>query len=126
MKDSLKTQIGGSHYMNMAVQPIEFIVNAKLTFIQGNIIKYISRYKYKNGAQDINKCIHYAKLAIDLDSKNESVCSNIAVGLAYSYCKANNLSSAQTDIIVATTFDDYNKVKRLCSLLLKKEYPNEY
>lgn len=124
MKESLKVQVGGSHYKNMAIQPIEFIVNAKLTFIQGNIIKYISRYKDKNGAQDIKKCIHYANLSIDLDCKNENL-HNTAVGLAYTYCKANNLSDAQRDIIVATAFDDYYKVKRLCGFLLKKEYPNE-
>ena len=62
-------QIGGSHYKDMAMQPIELITALRCSFIQGCIIKYISRYKAKNGAQDIKKCIHYAQLAIQLGDK---------------------------------------------------------
>lgn len=41
-------QIGGSHYKDMAMQPIELITALRCSFIQGCIIKYISRYKAKN------------------------------------------------------------------------------
>lgn len=119
VNNALKTQVGGSHYKDLAMQPIEFIVKAGLSFIQGNIVKYISRYKHKNGAQDVEKCIHYAQLAIDLDSKGPQYGT---IGLALSYCRANCLSSLQTNIITACTQDDYYLVIRYCKQLLKWEY----
>ena len=36
-------QIGGKHYKDFKIQPIEFITKNKLSFIQGNIIKYVCR-----------------------------------------------------------------------------------
>ena len=62
-------QIGGNHYKDMVMQPIELITALRCSFIQGCIIKYISRYRAKNGVQDIKKCIHYAQLAIQLGDK---------------------------------------------------------
>ena len=55
-------QIGGKHYKDFKIQPIEFITKNKLSFIQGNIIKYVCRYDKKNGNQDIDKAIHYCEL----------------------------------------------------------------
>ena len=57
-------QIGGSHYKNMVIQPYEFISKNELTFFQGNVIKYVCRYKQKNGIQDLEKVIHYCELEI--------------------------------------------------------------
>ena len=57
-------QIGGSHYKNMVIQPFEFISKNELTFFQGNVIKYVCRYKQKNGIQDLEKVIHYCELEI--------------------------------------------------------------
>lgn len=66
---ALDKQIGGSHYKNLAIQPIEFIHANDLGFIEGNICKYAARHKNKNGAQDVEKIIHYAKLLLQLDYK---------------------------------------------------------
>lgn len=63
----LSTQIGGTHYKDMPIQPIEFISKNNIPFIEGNIIKYASRHKSKNGAQDIEKVIHYAALLLSLE-----------------------------------------------------------
>jgi hypothetical protein len=62
-----ETQIGGSHYSNMAIQPIEFIHKNKLSFIQGNIVKYVCRYKSKGGIEDLDKAKHYIDLLIELE-----------------------------------------------------------
>ena len=48
-------QIGGDHYRNMTLQPIEYILKNNLNFCEGNVIKYITRYKDKNGIEDLNK-----------------------------------------------------------------------
>ena len=57
-------QIGGSHYKFFPIQPYEFISKNGLTFFQGCVVKYVCRYKNKNGIQDLEKIIHYCELEI--------------------------------------------------------------
>ena len=64
---SRSTQIGGDHYSKMKIQPIDFITENKLSFIQGNIIKYICRYKDKNGLQDLKKAQHYLNMLLEIE-----------------------------------------------------------
>ena len=59
-------QIGGKHYKEYKIQPIEFIVKNKLSFIQGCVIKYICRFENKNGIEDLEKIKHYCDLQIQL------------------------------------------------------------
>ena len=59
-------QIGGKHYKEYKIQPIEFITKNKLSFIQGCIIKYICRFENKNGIEDLEKIKHYCDLQIQL------------------------------------------------------------
>ena len=62
-------QIGGNHYSDMTIQPIEFIHKNNLSFTQGNIIKYVCRYKSKGGIEDLNKAKHCIDLLIELEEK---------------------------------------------------------
>ena len=62
---SYKKQIGGNHYKKYKIQPIEFIVKNNIGFVEGNIIKYILRFKDKGGVQDLLKAKHYIELLID-------------------------------------------------------------
>lgn len=62
---SLETQIGGDHYKELSIQPIEYILANKLGFCEGNIIKYITRYKSKNGLEDLKKAKHYIDMLIE-------------------------------------------------------------
>lgn len=59
------TQIGGNHYRRMKLQPIDFIMANSLGFCVGNCIKYLCRYKYKNGKEDLLKARHYIDLLIE-------------------------------------------------------------
>jgi len=61
-ESATQRQIGGKHYKDFKIQPIEFITKNKLSFIQGNIIKYVCRFDKKNGNEDIDKAIHYCEL----------------------------------------------------------------
>lgn len=65
-ENALNTQIGGSHYRKLKIQPIEFIHANGLDFFQGSIVKYATRHKDKGGAADLRKIIHFAQLAIEL------------------------------------------------------------
>lgn len=69
---ALDTQIAGSHYKDQAIQPIEYIVANNLGFIEGCIVKYITRHKDKNGADDIKKIIHYCQLLLELTYEEDS------------------------------------------------------
>ena len=59
----LVAQEGGGHYKNRGIQPLEYTMKNKLSFCEGNVVKYISRYKSKNGIEDLAKVIHYALLS---------------------------------------------------------------
>jgi Protein of unknwon function (DUF3310) len=66
---SLDKQVGGSHYKDMAFQPIEFILANDLGFCEGNIIKYTCRYKQKGGVEDLEKVVHYAQMLIEREKE---------------------------------------------------------
>jgi|TARA_R110000868_G_scaffold248075_5_gene504430 hypothetical protein len=68
MSTSLDRQVGGNHYKEFAIQPIEFIVKNKIPFIEGNIIKYICRWEEKGKVEDLDKVIHYVELLKELDT----------------------------------------------------------
>jgi len=57
-------QIGGNHYKSFTIQPYEFISKNNLSFFQGNVIKYVCRYLFKNKIEDLEKIIHYCQLEI--------------------------------------------------------------
>ena len=66
MINPLDKQEGGSHY-DLPIQPLEYIHANQLGYIEGNIIKYATRHRNKNGAEDIKKIIHYCELLLELE-----------------------------------------------------------
>jgi hypothetical protein len=64
---ALNVQVGGDHYKKMKIQPIEYIHANNLPFIEGNIVKYITRWREKNGLKDLEKVKHYVDLLIELE-----------------------------------------------------------
>lgn len=68
----LGTQVGGSHYTDCAIQPIEYIWANKLGFSEGNIVKYVTRYKAKGGIKDLEKAHHHLALLIERMKKDEA------------------------------------------------------
>lgn len=67
----LDIQHGGSHYKDKKIQPIEYITANNLDFCQGNIVKYATRHKDKNGAEDVRKIIHYAQFILKFEYGEE-------------------------------------------------------
>ena len=66
-EDTINKQIGGDHYKDFSIMPIEYITKNNLDFCEGNIVKYISRHRLKGKAEDIEKVIHYAQLILKLE-----------------------------------------------------------
>lgn len=62
---ALEVQVGGTHYKEQKIQPLEYIFANNLGFCEGNVIKYVTRYKYKNGLEDLKKAKHYLELLME-------------------------------------------------------------
>lgn len=61
----LSQQIGGDHYRQGSIQPIEYIHANDMDFFSGNVVKYITRWKYKSGLEDLKKAKHYIELLME-------------------------------------------------------------
>ena len=59
-------QVGGEHYKKNAIQPWDYIVSNDLGYLEGNIVKYVSRWKDKGGRQDLEKARHYLDKLIEV------------------------------------------------------------
>jgi hypothetical protein len=66
-ENALAVQEGGDHYKNLKIQPVEFIHANDLGFMEGCVVKYVSRYKRKNGLEDLKKARHFLDLLIQLE-----------------------------------------------------------
>jgi len=66
----LDTQVGGDHYKNKAIQPIEYIMANKLDFCEGNVVKYITRWRNKGGVETLEKIKQYVDFLIMEEKKN--------------------------------------------------------
>ena len=66
---ALDTQIGGTHYKNFVIEPIEFIHKNKIGFSEGNAIKYLVRWREKGGKQDLLKAKHYIDLLLEMEDE---------------------------------------------------------
>lgn len=62
---ALDVQEGGDHYKTKKIQPVEYIMANGIGFMEGNVIKYVSRWKDKNGVEDLKKARHYLDLLIE-------------------------------------------------------------
>lgn len=67
----LDSQVGGNHYKDLKIQPIEFIHANNIPFCEANAIKYLCRWRNKNGKQDLEKARHYIDLLIKLEYGND-------------------------------------------------------
>lgn len=67
-QSALDVQIGGGHYKQFAIQPVEFIHKNGIPFVEGNCIKYLARWRDKGGIEDLKKVKHYIDLLIEMES----------------------------------------------------------
>ena len=105
----LDTQVGGNHYQHFTPQPMEWFSELSLKFIHGNILKYILRYPFKNGKEDLQKAKHYLGYlrqyadgvnhqvyddGLDFISQNENVLNSsqiLAIQLFFLYLEFGNV-----------------------------------
>ena len=67
LPDALQVQIGGDHYKKLKIQPVQYIHANNIPYFEGNVIKYVTRWRDKNGVADLHKARHYIDLLIKLE-----------------------------------------------------------
>ena len=98
MKKALERQAGGSHYKDMAIQPVEFCQKNKLNMIESNVIKYVSRHRVKGGREDIEKAIHMLELLLELEYPQQEVDWEAGICVAQTYEKSPPSTTEQEEI----------------------------
>lgn len=63
-------QHGGSHYKDKPIQPWDYIAHNGLGYFEGNVVKYVSRWRTKGGVEDLRKARHYLDKLIELETRN--------------------------------------------------------
>lgn len=64
---SLNVQVGGCHYKDLVIQPVHYIHANNLNFIEGSVVKYVTRWRAKNGVEDLRKARHFLDMLIELE-----------------------------------------------------------
>lgn len=116
-------QIGGSHYKDMPFQPIKLISMLDLDFFQGNVVKYVSRYKLKDGVRDLEKAKHYCRMAMETEKSSPRLSMTIlqAVFISEGFVTSNGLSKWVADIIIYVYRRKWNEAVKAIDAL-SKEY----
>ena len=60
-------QVAGDHYKSKAIQPWDYIAGNNIGYLEGNVIKYVSRWRDKGGVADLEKARHYLDKLIELE-----------------------------------------------------------
>jgi len=64
---ALETQVGGSHYKELPIQPVAYCQRNGLNYCESNVVKYVTRHHEKGGRKDIEKAIHYLQLLLEIE-----------------------------------------------------------
>lgn len=64
---ALDAQVGGSHYKDLPIQPVEYIHKNGIGYFEGCIIKYVTRWRRKNGVEDLRKARHFLDMLIEFE-----------------------------------------------------------
>ena len=133
-KSALDEQVGGDHYKKLGIQPVELIRDINANFFQGNVIKYVTRYKDKNGIKDLEKAKHYLELIEELHpNNNSSKITSYGIDKVNDYIYANKIDTDAAKIIrivslcgndkidtaielIDNLINDYHKVEECCEL----------
>ena len=108
-------QVGGTHYQKSIFDPIWLIDKLKLSFIQGNILKYVYRAKYKNGQEDLAKAVSYCEIAkdypnLEITERRKLLLDSGKWDAITDFCKFNDLDSSFKAFVISLYFALYEDV----------------
>lgn len=120
MKEEICKQVGGNHYQS-DYQPLDLILKYNLNFIQGSVIKYVTRHRRKNKEEDLLKALSLCETGLNFDKYNflyYDVKNDV-----FDYCKKNELNSyLYENVIFYVLKKDYKNVIDNIKAIIKTEY----
>ena len=117
-KSALDEPVGGDHYKKLGVQLVELIRDINANFFQGNVIKYITRYKDKNGVKDLEKAKHYLELIKELHPNNNSrKITSYEIDSVNEYVYANKIDTDAAKIIRIVSLCGDDKITKAIELI---------
>ena len=128
MNNALEFQVGGDHYKKLAIQPVELIVNLHLDYFIGNVVKYVTRHRFKNGIEDIKKAIHYCELAVYYSKYKNPIAAKFGfttvAKFVDKYAEKNYLTLLERNVIYYACTHSYKLAIETLNKIIK-EYEQE-
>lgn len=113
-------QVGGSHYQS-DYQPLNLILKYNLNFIQGSIIKYVTRHRRKNKEEDLLKALSLCETGLNFDKYN-FLCFFDRKDIL-DYCKKNELNSyLYENVVIYILNKEYKNAIENIKTIIKTEY----
>lgn len=120
MKEEICKQVGGNHYQS-DYQPLDLILKYNLNFIQGSIIKYVTRHRRKNKEEDLLKALSLCETGLNFDKYNFLYYD--VKNEVFDYCKKNELNSyLYENVVFYVLKKDYKNVIDNIKAIIKTEY----
>ena len=117
----MNNQIGGNHYLKYQIPPITWALDNHINAAEFSILRYLLRYRDKNGLEDLDKATHYTQILMD----QTFVSSNIdAIATISDFCIVNELVGYQHTALVALFDHDYIEVLKVIEAM-KREFDND-
>jgi len=132
MFNPLATQVGGQHYKNMPIQPVEFSERNQLPYCMANVIKYVSRHRAKHGREDLEKAIHYCDLGLSMYEQTKTAWRTQDSDWAITplrFCQENKFDAPTTKAVIhlCSVFSrgsmGYLEAKQVLEDILMTDYP---
>ena len=71
-------QVGGKHYSKYGnLQPWDVVLAWELGYLEGTALKYIARWKDKNGVEDILKAIHFLEKLVEVEKNKQQTIDGV-------------------------------------------------
>lgn len=121
-----KKQVGGEHYRGAAYQHWDWCVENNLGYLEGQVTKYLSRWRKKNGRQDLEKALHYAEKLVEVGylrcTQKPYRLNRVKVKGLPLMTQLYELSPAEADVFRLVTeyqtVEELTAVRRICEELL--------
>lgn len=120
MEKEICKQVGGSHYQS-DYQPLNLILKYNLNFIQGSVIKYVTRHRRKNKEEDLLKALSLCETGLKFDKYNFFYLD--VINDVYDYCEKNELNSyLYENVVIYILKKDYKNAIDNIKAIIKTEY----
>lgn len=111
-------QIGGSHY-RASIQHWDLIEDHRCGYLEGCATKYLTRWRKKNGRQDLEKALHYAEKLLERRVRGlVKPRGFVPHETMMAYSRANELTEGEHEAIrLLTSWQDVSDIRRACAII---------